>query len=246
MKILVPIKQIQDPAGLMINRKAGKVFVNREEYVMNPASKRALEAALRLKDFREAVVIVAGFGSADSADCLREARAMGADRAILIPTGLINSAVAVRALVALANHLGGVDLFILGNRTLDTGVSSGAWLAEALGWPFLGEAVDVSVEGNTVRIVRREDAANAYEADLPAIVTVTREGPKPRYPHGGKITTIYRDTNAVETITPAELGLADSDLQPVTAERGQSFPPEREFGRQVMLEEVAGVLKNRD
>ncbi len=229
----------------MVNRKAGKVFVNHEAYVMNPASKRAVEAALRLKDFRDADVIVITFGSAQSANCLREARAMGADRAILIPTGPADSAVVVRALVALASHLGGVDLFILGNRTLDTGVSSGAWLAEALNWPFLGEAVDVSVEGNAARIIRKDDSHNVYEADLPAIVTMTREGPQPRYPHGGKIMALYQDPNAVETITPAELGLADSDLQPVTAERGQSFPPEREFGGQAALEDVAVVLKSR-
>jgi hypothetical protein len=29
----------------------------------------------------------------------------------------------------------------------------------------------------------------------------------------------------------------------VTAERGQSFPPEREFGKEVTLEEVAALLR---
>jgi len=84
MKIIVPLKQILSPAGLTINRKAGKVFVNKEEYVLNPASKRALEAALRIKDSAGADVIAITFGPARAEDCLREARALGADRAIFV------------------------------------------------------------------------------------------------------------------------------------------------------------------
>lgn len=247
MKILVPIKPILDPAGMIVNRKAGKVFVNREDFLTNPASKRALEAALRIKDGVAADVIVAAFGPARAVDSLREARAMGADRAILIPMETVDSAIAVQLITALCNHLGGVNLLILGNLTLDTGVSSGARLAEALNWPFLGEAVEVKVEGNAVRIVRRDDSPNrpyqAYGADLPAVVTVTREGPVPRYAPGGKIIATYRDPNAVETITPIDLGFSASDLQPATAERGQSFAPEREFGRDVSLDDIAAMIR---
>src|SRR5260221_11829526 len=95
MRILVPIKQILDPAGLMVNRKAGKVFVNREDYLMNPASKCALEAALTIAEtFRRSVfteVIAVSCGGEQAADALREARAMGVDRAILIPVEAVDS-----------------------------------------------------------------------------------------------------------------------------------------------------------
>jgi electron transfer flavoprotein beta subunit len=256
MKILVPLKQIFNPAGITVNRKAGKAFVNREEYVMNPASKRALEAALRLKDSMGADVIVAAFGSAQAEDCLREARAMGADRAVHIPTNAIDSAGVVRALMALIEFLGGVDLVINGHRTLDTGLSSGASLAEALGWSYLGEAVECAVEGNVVHIIRRGDPSGrppegegkprpyeAFEADLPAVVTVTRGGPTPRYAHGGNIIATYRDPDAIETVTLDALSLSEDDLQTVTAERGQSFPPEREFGKQVTVEDIAAMIR---
>ena len=260
MKIIVPLKQILSPAGLTINRKAGKVFVNKEEYVLNPASKRALEAALRIKDSAGAEVIAVTFGPARAEECLREARATGADRAIFVPTGPIDSAGVVCALVALIHHLGGVDLVINGHRTLDTGVSSGAALAEALGWPYLGEAVECSVADPVVRIVRMGDGQGgpggrpdqgegkphpyeAYEADLPAVITVTRAGPAPRHPHGGNIIAMYRDPGAVETIPISDLGLTDSDMATVTAERGQSFPPEREFGKQAAVEDVAAVIR---
>jgi electron transfer flavoprotein beta subunit len=246
MKILVPIKQILDPAGITVNRKAGKVFINREEYKMNPASKCALEAALRIKDANNAEVIAVTFGGEQAADCLREAKAMGADRAILVSSGAVDTAGVARTLVALASHVGGVELVVNGHRTLDTGISSGAYLAEALGWVYLGEAVDVSVEGNMVRSVCKGDQQRSYEgfeADLPAVVTVTRHGPPPRYAHGGNIISVYRDADAIETLSPSDLGLAESDMALATAERGQSFPPEREFRKEVTLEEVAALLR---
>ena len=48
MRIVVAIKQVLDPRGFTVNRKAEKIFVNREEYVINPADKCALEAALQM------------------------------------------------------------------------------------------------------------------------------------------------------------------------------------------------------
>lgn len=247
MKILVAIKQILDPAGLMVNRKAGKVFVNREDYVTNPAGKRALEAALRIKDGMDADVIVAAIGPARTADALLEARAMGADRAILIPADTTDEALIVRLLTALCNRIGGVDLLLTGDSALDTGISLGPRLGEALGWPYAGEAVDCLLEDHAVRIVRRGESETrpyeAFEADLPAVVTITCEGPAPRYAHGGKIIATYRDANAVETIPLSDLGLSESDLQPVAVERGQSFPPEREFGKQVSVEQIAAWIR---
>jgi electron transfer flavoprotein beta subunit len=242
MRILVPIKNIIDPAGLTVNRKAGKVFVNREGYLMNPASKCALEAALRVEG---AEVIALSFGGQASQDCLREARALGAHRAIFIPAQAIDSSTVVRTLVPLIAHLGGIDLISNGHITLDTGLSTGAWMAEALGWPYLGEAVDCTITDTTARIVRKETNGiyQAYEADLPAVVTITRDGPQPRYAHGGHILVAYRDPNAFETITLGDLGLGEIEAQPTTVERGQSFPPEREFGKQVSVAELATLIR---
>lgn len=241
MRILVPIKQIIDPAGLTVNRKAGKVFINREDYKMNPASKCALEVALQVEGGE---VVAVSFGGAPSMDGLREAKAMGASRAILVPAQALDTATVVRALVALTEYVGDVNLICNGHRTLDTGLSSGARLAEALGWPYLGEAVACEVNETTARIVRPEAGSyQAYEADLPAVVTVTSEGPRPRYAHGGEILQAYRDAVAFETVTLEDLGLGETIGQTGTLERGQSFPPEREFGKSVSVAEIAALIR---
>jgi hypothetical protein len=53
----------------------------------------------------------------------------------------------------------------------------------------------------------------------------------------------YRDPQAYETVTLADLGLADSPLQASTDQRGQSFPPEREFGKSVTVAEIATLIR---
>lgn len=261
MKLLVPFKQVLDPAGLTVNRKAGKVFVNREDYIMNPAARRALEAALKIKDEMGAEVIAISAGPARAMDGLRDACALGADRAIYIPLDRGDEAVAVRVIAAAVNYVGGIDLILTGESTLDTGLMSGPRTAEALGWPIISGVVACSVEGKVVRVVRRDDPVGrlqdvppgrprdvpperlyTYEADLPALVTFTREAPLTRYAHGGDIMAVYRDPEAVETLTLTDLGLTDADPGTVTEERGQSFPPEREFGKQVSLEEIAAMI----
>ena len=50
MRIVVPIKQILDPAGIVVRRDLERIFINIEEYVVSPGDKNALEAALQLKE----------------------------------------------------------------------------------------------------------------------------------------------------------------------------------------------------
>jgi electron transfer flavoprotein beta subunit len=243
MRILVLLQQILDPAGLMVNRKAGKVFVNREEHMINPADKRALDAALAIKDSGDAAVTAASVGPARAADALRQARALGADQAILIDDE--RGGLPLEQLYkALWDSLGGVDLILTGDSALDSGETAGPKLAESLNIPFLGNAVQCSLEGNAIRVVKAHGQEfHAYEAGLPAVVTLSRNAAVARrYAHGGNIIAAYRDPDAVETITLADLGLSEAGLQPALAERGQSFPPEREFGKEASLEEIATRL----
>ncbi len=245
MKILILLKPILDPHGMMVNRKAGKVFINKKEWMMNPSDARALEAGLKIKEALngDAVVIAAAVGDDAAVNLLRDAKALGVDRAILISS---KDAPAGRLYMALINHLGDIDLILTGGSALDTGENIGAQIAEGLNFAFIGGAVKCTIENNVVRATRKDDPAgrlyNNYECDLPAVVTFSREAPSLRYAHGGDIIIAYRDKNAVETMSADELGLAD--LQPVVVERGQSTPPEREFGKAVSVEDAAKIIGN--
>src|SRR3990172_4488502 len=89
MRIVVCVKQVLDPRVFTVNRKAEKVFVNREEYVLDPASKVALRVAATVKSALEASngstppeIVAISLGPDPVDDALREAMAFGAGRAI--------------------------------------------------------------------------------------------------------------------------------------------------------------------
>ena len=84
MRIIVPIRQILDPRGFTVSRRHERIFVNREEYIINPNDKNALEVALSVKDASAAEVIAVAVGKPRVDDALRETMAMGADAAYLL------------------------------------------------------------------------------------------------------------------------------------------------------------------
>ncbi|MBN1814424.1 MAG: hypothetical protein JXA14_21470 [Anaerolineae bacterium] len=268
MRVVVILGRVLDPAGIVVNRRRGRIFVNREEYVMQPADACALEAALQIKDGGDAQVIVlprslSADDAAGSADILRQALSAGADRAVNFVGRIGNppygDAVMARVLAAAIERLGDADLILTGATTLDTGQSQlGPRLAEALGWPQIVDVWAVRAVGSHAEVVCRIlpsprgglGGGNPYailEADLPAVVTVHPGVLQPRYPNGVRLINVYRDEGAVETWDATDL-VGEEALQPLLEKRGQDFPPERERGvrlegaPQEMAEALADAL----
>lgn len=259
MRILAILRRVLDPSGIVAHRRLRRLFINREEYIIQPADHSALEAALRIKDAAGAEVIVASGQPEPDDDTLRQGLAMGADRAIyLTGDGFegADDAVTVRALQETIERLGGVDLVLAGETTLDTGQGQlGLRLAEALGWPQILDAWSIEVDGERVEAVRRDgDRYVLVEVDLPAVVLVPAGALKPRYPDGVRLINVYRDegemADAMEQWDVADL-LASDDLVPLVETVGRDFPPERERGERVegtseeVAETVAQALQQR-
>src|SRR5512135_3168370 len=147
MKILVCVKQVLDPTGITVNRKAEKVFINREEFILDPASKAALEAASDLKT-AGAEVIAISVGPERVEDGLREALARGADRAIWVRSEGGDAQVIANLIAAAVRKLGAIDLIIAGHQALDTGAGELApRLAEALDWRQILGVAKIEADG---------------------------------------------------------------------------------------------------
>ena len=114
------LKQVLDPTGITVNRKAEKVFINREEFILHPASKAALEAANELKQ-AGAEIIAISVGPERMEDGLREAMARGADRAISIQSEGGDALVIANLIAAAAREIGEIDLILAGHQSLDSG-----------------------------------------------------------------------------------------------------------------------------
>ena len=259
MRILVILRRVLDPAGIVAHRRLRRLFINREEYIIQPADHGALEAALRIKDATAAEVVVASGQSEPDDDTLRRGIAMGADRAIYLSGDAFKSAddaVAARALQEVIERLGDVDLVLCGATTLDTGQAQlGLRLAEALGWPQIVGAWSIEADDGRVQGVRRDGVRyTLVETDLPAVVLMAAGALKPRYPNGIRLINIYRDegdvADALEQWDAADL-LTPDELSPLIASVGRDFPPERERGERVegtnaeVAETVAQALRQR-
>jgi electron transfer flavoprotein beta subunit len=251
MKIIVLVKQTLDPAGVTVRRDKERIFVNREDYIIEPGSKAAIEAALRLKDAGHlegaggespATVIALSLGEPRADDALREALAMGCDQAYLLSDEAFHEAdlsVAAAVLAAAVEKLGGADLVVGGSEAGDTGAGQiGPRLAEALGYAGVTAAYSLAVELDegsaaedvTVQAVRRwGDGYATVRVPLPAVVSVAPEAFRPRYASGARIMNAYREWD-VTTWTANDLELDEGTLQPRLVFRSESFPPPLEVG----------------
>jgi electron transfer flavoprotein beta subunit len=243
MKILVCVKQVLDPTGLTVNRKAEKVFINREEFILDPASKAALEAASDLKQ-AGAEVIAISVGPERVADGLREALARGADRAIWIRSEGGDALVIANLIAAAVRKLGEIDLIITGHHSLDSGAGELApRLAEALDWPQILGAAKIDAGVNGVTAIVQQDGFVQVETVLPVVVSMLGAAYRGSYANGWRLMDAYKQWD-VEAWSTAELDLGEDDLRPLTTKKEDAFPPERQLGTPVRdVQELVVMLK---
>jgi len=237
MNILVVLRAVRDPAGFTVNRKAQKIFVNRDVWIINPADLNALEAALRLNGEGDTVTALA-YGDEPAEAVLYQARAKGANRAEWVRgPGLrgADAGVVTKVIERVVARLGRVEVVTLGASVLDADLGQvGARLAQALGWAFVPEAWGFEQADGRVRAVQqRPDGFRRVEADGPVVATIVADCNKPRHAPAAQIINVYAEAQAIEVIEPADLGLDESDLVSSTRVLGEQFPPERTWGKRV-------------
>ena len=168
MKIVVCIKQVPDTKGGVQFNPDGTLNRAAMLAIMNPDDKAGLEAALRLKDQYGAEVTVLTMGLPKAADVLREALAMGADKAILVTDRVLGGADtwATSSTIAAALRKLDYDLIITGRQAIDGDTAQvGPQISEHLDIPVISYAQDIKVEGDSVIVQRQfEDRYHVLKA----------------------------------------------------------------------------------
>ena len=187
MKIVVCIKQVPDTTEIKLDPVKGTLIRDGVPSIMNPDDKAGLEEALRLKDQYGAHVTVITMGPPQAEAILREAYAMGVDRAILLTDRKFGGADTLATSNTIAAALRNIkaDLIIAGRQAIDGDTAQvGPQIAEHLGLPQVSyvKNMQYNKEDNSLTIERAvEDGYYLVNVQLPALITVLSEANQPRY-----------------------------------------------------------------
>ena len=185
MKVLVPVKRVIDSnVKARVKSDQSGVDLANVKMSINPFCEIAVEEAVRLKEKGVASeVVVVSIGPAQAQETLRQALAMGADRAVLIQTDQdlepLEVAKVLKAAIAEENP----NVVIMGKQAIDgDNNATGQMLAAILDWPQATFASAIELSGDTAKVTREVDGGlQTIEVGLPAIITADLRLNEPRY-----------------------------------------------------------------
>ncbi len=245
MHIIVCIKSVPDTTQVRFDPVTNTLLRSEAASIVNPFDMYAIEEALRLREAHGGSVTVLTMGPPPAEKELREALAMGCDRAVLLSAREFaggDTWATAYTLSQAIRRLGEFDLVLCGKQAIDGDTGQvGPGIANQLGLPqltYVSKIAAVDPAARRIRVERLlEEGRETVEAPLPALLTVLKDINIPRYPNLRGIRTARRAE--IPVWTPADLpgcevrhlGLNGSPTQVVKV----FTPPARE-GRAVMLD----------
>jgi electron transfer flavoprotein beta subunit len=159
-------------------------------FTISPHEECGVEEAVRIIEAGGGESVVLTLGPAEAVEQLRDAMALGIDRAIHLQTdgrewdGEASAAAIVEAIRADEAASGMFELIVFGNESADAGgFQVGIRVAHAMGRPCVTGLKGVKVQGATVRCEQDTGAGrDVYMLPLPAVLTVKEGLNLPRYP----------------------------------------------------------------
>jgi len=187
VKILVCVKRVPMTGGRMVLTDDAQALETKHlGFTISPHEECAVEEAVRLVEANGGEAVVLTLGPEEAVEQLRDAMAIGADRAIHLVSEEEWDAQATAAAIvdAIAADGGGFDLLLFGNESADAGgYQVGIRVAHALGLPAVTGIKGIAVEEGRVRCEQESGGGrDVYELPLPAVVTVLEGLNLPRYP----------------------------------------------------------------
>jgi electron transfer flavoprotein beta subunit len=239
LNIVVCIKQVPMVTELPWDEKTGTLRRDLAAGMMNPACKRAVEAALQIREKHGAAITVMTMGPPAAEEVLREALAMGADRGILICDPILAGsdtyATSFILAAAIQKEVPGCDLILCGAYTSDSETAQvGPQLAEELNMPAAAYAEHLDISGRILRVRRLVDNfRETLEMEFPALVTISMERYEPRYASFAGLNKAFMETDIL-VLNAEALGITAASLEA----RGSRTKVRRVFIRKTQKENV--------
>jgi electron transfer flavoprotein beta subunit len=159
-------------------------------FTISPHEECGVEEAVRLIEAYQGESVVLTLGPPEAVEQLRDAMALGIDRAIHLQTdgqewdAQATSGALHEAIRADEAANGPFDILFFGNESADSGgFQVGIRVAYALGRPCVTGLKKVTLEGSSARCEQEvEGGRDVYVVPLPAVLTVKEGLNLPRYP----------------------------------------------------------------
>lgn len=244
MKVLVPVKRVVDyNVKVRVKPDRTGVDLNNVKMSVNPFCEIAIEEAVRLREAGTATEVVAvTVGTSASQEQLRTCLALGADRAVLIETGVEAQPLGIAKALKALQEKEGAELVIFGKQSIDGDNSQTGQMFAALTGMAQGTfASEVKVADGKLQVTREIDGGlQTVSLNLPAVITTDLRLNEPRYASLPNIMKAKK--KPLDVITPDELGV---DLTPTVEIISVEPPAERAAGIKVeSVAELVDKLKN--
>ncbi len=191
MNVLVCVKRVPLTGGkIVLTEDAQEIATQHLGFTISPHEECGVEEAVRLVEAHGGESVVLTLGPPEAEEQLRDAMALGIDRAIHLVIGADewDAQATASAIVETieAERAAGVafDLVFFGNESADAcGYQVGIRVAHALGLPVATGLKGVVVSDGHVRCEQEVPGGrDVFELPLPAVVTVKEGLNFPRYP----------------------------------------------------------------
>jgi len=226
VNIAVCVKQVPDTeARIKINEDKKSIDESEINFILNPYDEFAVEEALKIKETNDGEVTIISLGPDRISAAIRNALAMGADKAIHVKSDSIPVDPIVTA-TAIAEVLkeGSFDIILLGKQAIDDdNAQMGPILSEMMDIPAINVITKLDVQGDEVVAERQiEGGVEKTEAKLPVILTAQRGLNEPRYASLKGIMAAKKIQIEEKTIS-----LKDDKIEIVE----YSYPPQKPEGK---------------
>ena len=226
MDVIVCVKRVPDTeTRIKIGEGGAAIDPAGVKFIMSPYDEYAVEAALRTKEATGAgEVTLVTLGDDGAQETLRAGLAMGADKAVLLNGAVTMDGLATAKALAAELADSSAPLVLFGVKAADDDQQQvGPMTATLLGRPCVTGVASFELQDGAVLCHREvEGGVEVVEAQLPAVVTITKGTYDPRYASLKGIMAAKKKPLEQKPAATTEARLTVRKL---------SYPPERAAGK---------------
>ncbi len=239
MKIAVCVKEIYNLEQIKIVKETREPILDVPKK-LDDLSKNALEEAMKIKEKLGGEVVAISAGFPDLKKTIKEALAMGADKAVIVTDFTESTPESAALVLSRLIEKDSYDLVLLGDASSDDYSGQiASRIAEILSLPqitFVSEIREVS-DGKIVCLRDMDDYIEIAESGLPCVVSVTNEINEPRIPALKDI--LKASKKPVESLSVKDLGVGTTRSYEVI----ENLAPEIDRRQEVIEGDAGEIVK---